>query len=513
MTTMIPNQFLTTGLEAKHDTNNNECNTDERRSGAFSAARVSVITSTYSLPSMTSVDTDNNEDNALTAAEVKQAEKKDEAKKPYGGRPLKYECPECQRRFHAPSHLKRHVMSHSSERPFQCSVCGKGFLQAWHLGRHMTTHTGNKPFKCVECSKSFGSRFEMRTHINYIHKGIKEHKCDVCGKHFTLRSNLKVHMRKHTGEKPYQCTFCSKRFGQRGHLQYHIRKHEGKDDCSDQSHFQISRAGEKASKYPRAKLCSVSEHSDCQDDDGECDSGIGSYESETELSACSSPVHQETFDDQPFGCNKPAHSTDRPSSPEYILPEKSHQSPLKRRNPDARIPEVKPFVCYSCNCGFSEVSSLRAHVRHSHPRKGIAVGDFRCAFCLGSFSSIELLHDHVRSHQLPESNGYQSESNRVVTTYEKPKMSAKSLAFSIESICAETSPKSSPKHQVSHAYPSINSPHQSQLFNRMMMSSSPVSVRSSLASSLDRAYCSTDIHSHTDAFCQCRINMHHLYIR
>ena len=93
------------------------------------------------------------------------------SEKPYGGRPLKYECPQCQRRFHAPSHLKRHVMSHSSERPFQCDVCGKGFLQAWHLGRHMTTHTGNKPFKCMECAKSFGSRFEMKTHINYIHKG------------------------------------------------------------------------------------------------------------------------------------------------------------------------------------------------------------------------------------------------------------------------------------------------------------------------------------------------------
>ena len=46
-----------------------------------------------------------------------------------------------------------------------------GFLQAWHLGRHMTTHTGNKPFSCPECPKTFGSRFEMKTHCNYIHKG------------------------------------------------------------------------------------------------------------------------------------------------------------------------------------------------------------------------------------------------------------------------------------------------------------------------------------------------------
>lgn len=46
-----------------------------------------------------------------------------------------------------------------------------GFLQAWHLGRHMTTHTGNKPFQCPECPKTFGSRFEMKTHCNYIHRG------------------------------------------------------------------------------------------------------------------------------------------------------------------------------------------------------------------------------------------------------------------------------------------------------------------------------------------------------
>lgn len=154
-------------------------------------------------------------------------------RKPYGGRPLKFGCTQCSRRFHAPSHLKRHMLCHSSERPFKCNLCGKGFLQAWHLGRHMTTHTGNKPFRCQDCPKSFGSRFELNTHYNYIHKGIKEHRCTICNKYFTLRSNLKVHMRQHTGEKPYSCTTCNKRFGQRGHLQYHLKKHAR--ECTSES--------------------------------------------------------------------------------------------------------------------------------------------------------------------------------------------------------------------------------------------------------------------------------------
>lgn len=164
---------------------------------------------------------------AADEAELEDAgdSKLDDKKKPYGGRPLKFVCDKCDRRFHAPSHLKRHMLCHSTERPYKCQVCGKGFLQAWHLGRHMTTHTGNKPFQCSMCPKSFGSRFEMNTHYNYIHKGIKEHQCKVCNKHFTLRSNLKVHMRKHTGEKPYSCHICKKKFGQRGHLQYHLQKH------------------------------------------------------------------------------------------------------------------------------------------------------------------------------------------------------------------------------------------------------------------------------------------------
>lgn len=69
--------------------------------------------------------------------------------------------------------------------------------------------------------------------------------------------------------------------------------------------------------------------------------------------------------------------------------------PLSGRMFDHTNPqELKPFVCVSCNCGFGEISSLRAHVRHSHLRKGIESGHFSCAHCNSSFNEIDALKSH-----------------------------------------------------------------------------------------------------------------------
>ncbi|XP_042407183.1 transcription factor IIIA-like [Zingiber officinale] len=169
---------------------------------------------------------------------------------------VQHTCQECGASFHKPAHLKQHMLSHSSERPFQCSVddCQASYRRKDHLNRHSLTHQG-KLFTCPvsNCNRKFGFKANMSRHVREMHqepspsevqeqfvcgehheeqspcKDKQECVCDEpgCGKRFKYPSKLKKHKDSHVKLDHLEVVCCEpgcmKPFTNAECLKAHIR--------------------------------------------------------------------------------------------------------------------------------------------------------------------------------------------------------------------------------------------------------------------------------------------------
>ncbi|VEN45852.1 unnamed protein product [Callosobruchus maculatus] len=66
-----------------------------------------------------------------------------------------YMCRFCAKMFVTGGQLKVHEKVHTQQKDFVCEICNKGFCHRQSLITHITIHTGIKPYQCEGCSKSF----------------------------------------------------------------------------------------------------------------------------------------------------------------------------------------------------------------------------------------------------------------------------------------------------------------------------------------------------------------------
>lgn len=173
-------------------------------------------------------------------------------------------CPTCGKSFSSNSHLNRHKLIHSKQRPYICDVstfslnlnskkiasilincfnqiCNMSFNQQEILAKHKETHEKKKLFQCANCHLSFRYKVSLKSHIINFHDTNepifinnqitclqnKSLQCTDCGKKFATKYKLQRHVRCHTGEKPYPCNYCDRSFSQTSNLKLHqIKYHQ-----------------------------------------------------------------------------------------------------------------------------------------------------------------------------------------------------------------------------------------------------------------------------------------------
>merc|ERR1719166_511169 len=80
----------------------------------------------------------------------------------------------------------------------ECAICGKKFVCVTTMKRHLVTHTGERPFNCK-----------------------------ICGKQYTQKGNLRVHERTHRNDRPFECNICHQKFFRKEPMQKHQWRQHG----------------------------------------------------------------------------------------------------------------------------------------------------------------------------------------------------------------------------------------------------------------------------------------------
>ncbi|KYM89288.1 Ras-responsive element-binding protein 1 [Atta colombica] len=312
--------------------------------------------------------------------------KKKKKKSAYSMAPNRVSCPYCDRQFPWTSSLRRHILTHTGQKPYQCIHCSHHFTTKSNCDRHLLRKHKAKANKMRRVRNSSSPDVQVVASSSSSSNGSNT---------FSMRN---------VPERPFKCHQCpSSTFATLGNLKKH-----------------------RSSKH--RKNASRSESSDQQNSPPQCPAQNDQSDYESRSSSMSDNMENTS---SAVAVAKPTST----ASPSINDATRSRKSP--RLSPS---PGDVPFKCYLCDSGFSERQDCLDHIKANHSRsydmlkaKGaldmasmnidanedqmlashqhLSDGEEKkgrfpdysnrkvmCAFCLRRFWSAEDLRRHMRTH-------------------------------------------------------------------------------------------------------------------
>ncbi|XP_011640258.1 ras-responsive element-binding protein 1 [Pogonomyrmex barbatus] len=239
--------------------------------------------------------------------------KKKKKKSAYSMAPNRVTCPYCERQFPWSSSLRRHILTHTGQKPYQCMHCSHHFTTKSNCDRHLLRKHKAK------ANKMRRARNSSSPDVQVVASSSSSNGSNT----FSMRN---------VPERPFKCHQCpSSTFATLGNLKKH-----------------------RSSKH--RKTTSRSESSDQQNSPPRCAAQNDQSDYESHSSSMSDNLENSS---STVAATKPSCN----ASPSINDTTRSRKSP--RLSPS---PGDVPFKCYLCDSGFSERQDCLDHIKINHKR-------------------------------------------------------------------------------------------------------------------------------------------------